>query len=173
MGRAPTVSTTVMLALCDAWAMALFARHEAPLEIYAARHPAGALGVGLMPVSAWMRTGARLPLVPQAATVAETLACMSETPGRPGAAVVVSPEGRLAGLFTDGDLRRSVARGGFALEAPIADWMHAHPIAVGLDACVKDATTLMQTHGIDQIVVVDRGQAPQGLLDIQDVLPRS
>lgn len=173
LGRAPTVSTTVMLALCDAWAMALFSRHEAPLEIYAARHPAGALGVGLMPVSTWMRTGARLPLVPLGANVARTLACINETPGRPGAAVVVAPGGQLAGLFTDGDLRRSVAQKAFSLEAPIAAWMHARPITVNHDACVKDAVILMRAHGIDQIVVVDCGQVPQGLLDIQDVLPRS
>ena len=101
LGLAPTVSTTVMLALGDALAMAVLEGRDFTREEFARFHPAGSLGKQLMQVGEIMRDGAELPLVTIGSTVADVLAVMSQTPGRPGAALVVDQDQKLRGIFTD------------------------------------------------------------------------
>ena len=113
-GMAPTNSTTATMAMGDALAMTLIDAQKFSVEDYALNHPAGAIGRALvMKVSDVMRTGERLAKVAPGTTVMETLLAMTKAQG--GSAVVVDGDGRLLGIFTDGDFRRVMAeRGGLA-----------------------------------------------------------
>jgi arabinose-5-phosphate isomerase len=171
LGLAPTASTSAMLALGDALAMVVLEERGFSKEDYARFHPAGSLGRRLMQVGELMRRGHELPLCPDTATVLEVLEVMTRTPGRPGAALLTDPTGRLSGIFTDGDLRRTIARatGPFQAE-PIAAHMGRHPKTIPPTALAEDAMRLLRDHKIDQLAVVDPTHHPIGLLDIQDVL---
>jgi arabinose-5-phosphate isomerase len=103
--------------------------------------------------------------------VAQTLIVMSRTPGRPGAALVTEPDGSLAGIFTDGDLRRLLETQGAArLEDAIDDHMATDPKWIAPDALVEDAEHLLREHRKDQLPVLDEGRRPVGLVDVQDLL---
>jgi arabinose-5-phosphate isomerase len=168
---APTASTTAMLALGDALAMVVLDGRGFGREDYAVFHPAGALGRRLMRVSEIMRQGEELPLVPGTMGVREVLITMTRTPGRPGAALVVDGEGRLAGIFTDGDLRRLLDSGELErLGAPVADFMGHEPKSIDPEALIEEAQRVMQDHHIDQLPVLDGDGRPVGLIDVQDLL---
>lgn len=168
---APTASTSAMLALGDALAMVVSAERGFEREDYARYHPAGSLGRRLMRVDEVMRKGAELPLVPSGMPVLEVLLRTSETPGRPGAALVVDPAGRLAGIFTDGDLRRLLERGETELlESPVEEFMGKDPKTLRTDQLAEDAHRLLREHRIDQAPVVDAENRPVGLVDVQDLL---
>lgn len=168
---APTASTSAMLALGDALAMVVLAERGFGREDYARYHPAGALGRRLMRVREVMRKDEELPLVPLGTPLAEALCTMTATPGRPGAALVVDGDGRLAGIFTDGDLRRLLQAGRIdRLGAPIDEHMGRDPKAIGPDQLVEEAQHLLREHRIDQVAVIDADHRPVGLLDVQDLL---
>ncbi len=170
LGLAPTASTSAMLALGDALAMVVLKERGFSREDYAKVHPAGALGRGLMRVEEVMRQGEELPLVAPTDKVAEVILTMSRTPGRPGAALVVDGRGRLAGIFTDGDLRRLLEQGDpTRLEDPVQEYMGQNPKTVAPDALVVEAERLLREHKIDQIPVV-QGEKTLGLIDVQDLL---
>ena len=113
LGMVPTVSTTAMMVMGDALAMCLFDELGATAERYGRLHPGGSLGKKLMKVAEVMRRGAANPVVAQHLPLRQVIHIMSSTPGRPGAASVVGPDGKLVGLFTDGDLRRLLSRPDF------------------------------------------------------------
>lgn len=168
---APTASTTGMLALGDALAMVVCGERDFRAAEFAMFHPGGALGRRFLRVSEVMRKGECLPIVREGTAVEQVLVVMTATPGRPGAAIVVDGEGRLAGFFTDGDLRRLLEqeREGL-LRRPIEEVMTRSPKVVDPDRLVAEARHLLHAHRIDQIPVVDRRGAPVGLLDVQDLL---
>ncbi len=172
MGLAPTASTAAMLALGDALTMVVQRERGFSREEYALYHPAGALGRKLMRVREIMRQGAELPLVPSGTRILEVVVAMQSTPGRPGAALVVGPDGSLIGIFTDGDLRRVAAESlsGQLPLGPVDDFMGRNPKSVGPNELVDAAERILREHKIDQIPVLDDEQRPVGLLDIQDVL---
>jgi arabinose-5-phosphate isomerase len=171
LGLAPTASTSAMLALGDALAMVVLEERGFGRDEYALYHPAGALGRRLMRVGELMRRGEELPIAPSGSSLREVLEITNRTPGRPGAALIVDGDGRLLGIFTDGDLRRLLDRvESRPREAPIDDHMGRHPKAVRADQLVEEAMALLQRHRIDQLPVVDEAGRPVGLLDIQDVL---
>jgi arabinose-5-phosphate isomerase len=171
LGLAPTVSTAAMLALGDALAMVVQRERGFSREHYALYHPAGALGRRLMRVGEVMRRGAELPLARAGTPLREVLRVMSQTPGRPGAALVVDGAGTLAGIFTDGDLRRLLERGGQGfLDEPVDRHMGRQPKSVGPEQLVDEAMHLLHEHRVDQIAVIDEQRRPVGLLDVQDVL---
>ncbi|MEO0651480.1 MAG: KpsF/GutQ family sugar-phosphate isomerase [Planctomycetota bacterium] len=171
LGLAPTASTSAMLALGDALAMVVLKERGFGRDDYALFHPAGSLGRKLARVSEVMRTGAELPLAPESATFGEVLEIMSRTPGRPGAVFLVDKEGLLAGIFTDGDMRRFLIDvEGKPREAPIATHMGTAPKTVGPDQLVEEALHLINLHKVDQLPVIDGNRRPVGLLDVQDVL---
>lgn len=175
LGLAPTTSTTVMLALGDALAMAILREREFDKEQFARFHPAGELGRSLMKVREVMRTGDELPLVDAGATLAAAVDAMNSTAGRPGSVLVRAPDGTFAGFFTDGDLRRLLlepAAGGTAdlLARPVDEVMTVDPVTVDPDQLVGEAMHRMRERKIDQLAVVDGGGRPAGLLDIQDLL---
>lgn len=170
MGMVPTASTTAMLVLGDALAIALFNQRGFGREEYARFHPGGALGRKLMKVREVMRTGRENPLASSAATLRQVIGVMTETNGRPGAASLTDESGKLAGFFTDGDLRRLLEHADFSIDQPIALVMAKHPKRVHAEQLVAEAERIMREHKIDQVPVVDDDGRPVGFLDVQDVL---
>ena len=175
LGLVFTISTTVMLALGDALAMAVLSERNFTPEEFARFHPAGNLGRALMRVEEVMRKGDALPLLPSGSSLAQAVERMTSTPGRPGAVLVTKPDGSFAGFYTDGDLRRNLlaarSRNDFAmLSRPIDEVMTASPVSVRPDALVGEALRLLRERQIDQLPVVDERRRPVGLLDIQDLL---
>ncbi len=170
MGLVPTASTTAMMVLGDALAIALFNRRGFGREEYARFHPGGELGRKLLEVREVMRKGLENPVVAADASLRDAVRVMTETPGRPGAVSIVDAAGTLVGFFTDGDLRRMVLHGGIDEHAGIAALMHKSPKRVRADALVAEATRLLREHHIDQLPVVDEADRPVGLIDVQDLL---
>jgi arabinose-5-phosphate isomerase len=171
LGLAPTASTSALLALGDAVAMAVLSERNFDREDYAAYHPAGSLGRSLLRVDEVMRKGAELPLCTAGTSVAEVMRVMGSTPGRPGAALITGKGGRLVGIFTDGDLRRLLdEHGEIRAQTAIDGYMGLHPKSIRPDQLVQEAHKLMREHRIDQIAVIDEERRPIGLLDVQDLL---
>jgi arabinose-5-phosphate isomerase len=171
LGLAPTASTSAMLALGDALAMAVLAERDFDREDYALYHPAGALGRRLLRVSEIMRRDAELPLVQSGATLSAALRVMGSTPGKPGAALVVDARGLLVGIFTDGDLRRLLAeRGQLRSEDPVDGFMTRSPRCASPEQLVEEAERTLRERRVDQVPVVDADGRPVGLLDVQDLL---
>lgn len=170
MGLAPTASTAVLLAVGDALAMTVLANRPFEKEEYALFHPGGKLGRGLMKVRELMRGAEANPVVREDAPLSAAVACMTETPGRPGATAVVDAAGKLVGIFTDGDLRRLVEHGDTDFTRPVSAAMGRNPRTVRPDALVVDAARVLRQARIDQVPVVDDEGRPVGLLDVQDLL---
>lgn len=169
---APTSSTTATLALGDALAICLARRRNFTDRDFAKRHPGGALGNRLRPVTDALRArvGESLVLIPQDATVGEALRMAQSGGRRPGAMLVVDRTGRLAGIFTDGDLRRLVCRDPQELARPIREVMTRSPRTLQATATLDDAVLLFREHRQDEIPVIDEGGHPVGLLDVQDLV---
>jgi len=162
----PTTSTTMCLALGDAMAVALLRAAGFTAQHFKAIHPGGKLGAMLKHVRDVMRTGADLPLVEAGASTAEMVAAMS-VGARAAGAVGVVENGRLVGIFVDGDLRRRLAAGSFAGAA--RDLMNSNPRTIAPDASLADAIALLNQLKFNTMFVVE-SERPVGLLHIQDLL---
>lgn len=178
LNLAPTASTTAMLAMGDALALTVSRRRNFGVEDFRKVHPGGGLGRQLTPVLHAMRwkIGLNLPLIPESLAVRQALAdakaYAAATGGRrPGAILIGDTAGKLAGIFTDGDLRRLVSdhEGQFA-EVRIADVMTKNPRRLTDEALVRDAVQMMREFRIDEIPVVDANGKPVGLIDVQDLV---
>ncbi len=168
---APTASTTAMLAVGDALAMVLLEARGFQREDYAKLHPGGAIGrTLLLRVRDIMRTGDRLAVVPLDAKIRDAVVVMTQA--RAGSVAVVDSGGRLAGIFTDGDLRRQLAAGTNPMDRTIADVMTREPISIQEDRLAVDVLRAFEEHAIDDLVVVDAQQRVVGMVDLQD-LPRA
>lgn len=173
---APTSSTTAMLALGDALALAVARRLSLTVEDFRKRHPGGGLGGLLRPVTDILRftVGRNLPLAPETASVADALLRAGELGRRPGALLLVDAQGLMTGLFTDGDLRRLVLQAGERAAAemarPIREVMTRSPRTLASTALVRDAVRLFREHRQDEIPVVDESGKPVGILDVQDLI---
>lgn len=170
MGLVPTASSAALHAVGDALAMTLVKERQFTTDEYALFHPGGKLGRSVMRVLDVMRAGPANPVVRDQAPLSEVVLVMTETPGRPGAANVVDKQGRLVGIFTDGDLRRLLERGECSLATPVRDVMGKHPRVVGPEELVLAAAAQMREARVDQLPVVDADGRPVGLLDVQDLL---
>lgn len=171
LGLAPTASTSALLALGDALAMVVSKERLFSREEYALYHPAGALGRKLMRVGEVMRQGRELPLCSSGTPLGRVLDVMDGTPGRPGAALITDEDGRLVGIFTDGDLRRLVKqRGALRHEDPIDAFMGKNPKCVLPLELVQVVERMMREHRVDQMPVIDESRRPVGLVDVQDLL---
>ncbi len=165
MGLAPTTSTTMMLALGDALAVALLERKGFSAADFKVFHPGGRLGRRLLKASDLMHAGDALPLVSPESSMAEVIVVM--TTKSLGVAGVVSPEGRLEGIITDGDLRRHMCTDLMAL--PAGEVMTATPKTVPPNLLVAEAVRIMNAKAITSLFVVDGGR-PVGVLHIHDCL---
>lgn len=170
LGLAPTTSTSVMLALCDALAMTLIHHRGFTREEFAIFHPGGDLGRALLTVEELMRTGDAHCIVPKNMVTRDVLHAISSTRGRPGAAAIVDDSGVLIGVFTDGNLRRCLESNTTFLEQPIIEVASLHPKTVTRSQLATEAAHLIGSLQIDQLIVVDEKKHPVGLVDIQDLL---
>ena len=174
LNLAPTTSTTATLACGDALAMAVARRRRLTEDEFHRHHPGGKLGSSLRSVDEVMRlrVGENLPVVSQNHSVKEALdeAWTDGDRRRAGAIMLVDDEGRLSGIFTDGDLRRLMMEDPQGLSRPIRDVMTTHPRSLRLDDRTRDARQLIAEHRIDEIPVVDEDGRPRGLIDVQDLI---
>lgn len=168
---APTTSTTATLALGDALAMVLLAARGFRKENFALLHPAGAIGRALLfRVSDIMRTGDHLAALAEDATVRDAVVAM--TSAKAGCACVTAPDGKLLGIFTDGDLRRLLSdASGDVMGRPIAEVMIRKPVSIPLGALAVEVLNVFENHKVDDLPVVDGEGRLVGTVDIQD-LPR-
>jgi arabinose-5-phosphate isomerase len=165
---APTASTTAMLALGDALAMAILQARGFKAGDFAKYHPSGAIGRALLlRVSEIMRTGDRNAVVSQNVSVKEALMVMTRV--KSGCVSVMDGAGKLAGVFTDGDFRRQIAENDQVLNAPLTKVMTRHPITIRDDALAMEALKIFNERNIDDLVVVNGKNEPVGLVDSQDL----
>jgi len=167
MNLVPTASTTAALALGDALAMTLLERKGFRREDFVSLHPGGGLGKRLLRVDHLMSSGPALPLVRQEASVAAVLAEMSAK--GLGMTCVIDADARIAGVITDGDLRRRLASRGGALEGAASALMTDTPRTIGPDMLAAEALQLMETYRITSLVVVDPDKRPLGVLHLHDL----
>jgi arabinose-5-phosphate isomerase len=164
----PTASTTAMVVMGDALAMAVLRARGFTQKDFAKYHPAGAIGRALLlRVRDIMRTGPRNAVVPQNLTVREGLLVM--TRAKAGSVSVVNQHGKLVGVFTDGDLRRHMAADDHVLSQPLAKVMTRHPVSISADALAAEALKVFNERNIDDLLVVNAKREPIGLVDSQDL----
>ena len=169
LGLAPTSSTTAMLAMGDALAIALLEKKGFKEKDFAFFHPGGILGKRLiLKVSDIMRTGAANPIVGENAPVKKVL--LAITKARAGSASVVDSKGKLVGIFTDGDLRRHIERQPRLIDMRVKDVMTKNPTAITKERLAAEAFDILRSKKIDELPVVDEKSRPIGLLDVQDLL---
>jgi len=169
LGLAPTTSTTLQLAIGDALAGMVTDLRGLKAEDFAMFHPGGSLGKKLlMRVSDVMATGERIPRIQDAVTVREAL--FEITSKGYGATVVEDQEGRIVGIFTDGDLRRLLEdRGVEGISLPIVEVMTVNPKTITPDRLAAEAMHVMEEREISCIVVAEEGSAV-GVIHIHELL---
>lgn len=164
---APTASTTAALAVGDALAMVLLEARGFRKEDYAKLHPGGAIGrTLLLRVEDIMRTGARLATVPRGARLKEAVVAMSEA--RSGSVVILNEDRTVAGIFTDGDLRRHLDLPDLTNQI-IDTLMTPNPIRIRVGQLAVEVLAIFEKHNIDDLVVVDADGRLAGSVDIQDL----
>ncbi|MDX5373649.1 MAG: KpsF/GutQ family sugar-phosphate isomerase [Pseudomonadaceae bacterium] len=169
LNLAPTSSTTASLVLGDALAIALLEARGFTAEDFAFSHPGGALGRRLLlKVENVMHAGERLPLVERGTSLREAL--LEMTRKGLGMTVIVEADGKLAGIFTDGDLRRTLDKGIDVREASIDQVMTAHGKTARAEMLAAEALKIMEDHKINALVVVDDEDRPTGALNMHDLL---
>ncbi|HYE29807.1 MAG TPA: KpsF/GutQ family sugar-phosphate isomerase [Methylomirabilota bacterium] len=165
---APTASTTAMLAMGDALAMATLRARGFKEKDFSLRHPSGAIGRSLLvKVGEIMRTGERNAVAVSSTRVKDALLMM--TAARSGSLSVTDAKGRLVGVFTDGDLRRQMSKDEDALSRTLSEVMTRNPISIREDALAAEALKIFDQRNVDDLVVVNARREPVGLVDSQDL----
>ncbi|NBR85246.1 MAG: KpsF/GutQ family sugar-phosphate isomerase [Verrucomicrobia bacterium] len=165
---APTASTTAMLVMGDALAMAVLEARGFTQKDFARYHPSGAIGRALLvQVRDIMRTGERNAVAPQTLAVREALMVM--TKAKSGSLAVVDRRGKLVGVFTDGDFRRRMSTDNDLLTSPLAEVMTRNPICIRDEALAAEALKIFNERNIDDLIVVNAKREPVGLVDSQDL----
>ena len=169
LNLAPTASTTAALALTDALAVALLDARGFGADDFARSHPGGALGRRLLThVSDVMRSGTAVPRVPEGALLADAL--MEMTRAGMGMTAIIGDDGRIVGIYTDGDLRRSLASGCNFSTARVADVMSRGPKTIHPEALAVEAAEMMERLRISQLLVADREGRLVGALNHHDLM---
>ena len=171
LGLAPTASTTATLAMGDALAVALLEERGFKAEDFALFHPGGALGKRLLlRVEDLMHTGKDVPLVLPEVLLRDAL--FEITSKKLGVTGIVDDKGQLAGVFTDGDLRRIMEKGLDSLQRPIADVMTPSPKRILLRNLAAKAMQVMESHSITSLFVFDDDESnvPVGIVHVHDLL---
>ncbi len=165
---APTASTTAMLVMGDALAMAVLQARGFKRQDFARHHPSGAIGRAmLLQVREIMRADARNAVAAETLPVKEALLVM--TRAKSGSVSVVNARGKLVGVVTDGDLRRHMAHDDNALAQPLSRLMTRHPVCIRDDALAAEALKIFNERNIDDLIVVNARHEPVGLVDSQDL----
>jgi arabinose-5-phosphate isomerase len=169
LGLAPTASTTAALALGDALALALLDARGFSVEDFARSHPGGALGRRLLTrVADVMRTGDAVPRVPDTATLAEAIVEMSSK--GMGMTIVTAGDNAVAGIITDGDLRRCLGQGADVMRRGVAELMTRTPRTIEPERLAADCVLLMETPPkVTQLIVVDGARALVGAIHVHDL----
>lgn len=169
LNLAPTSSTTASLVLGDALAIALLEARGFTAEDFAFSHPGGALGRRLLlKVENVMHAGTALPCVKRGTSLRDALLEMTQK--GLGMTVVIEEDGRLAGVFTDGDLRRTLDRGIDVRQALIDEVMTQHGKTARAEMLAAEALKIMEDHKISGLVVIDSQDQPIGALNMHDLL---
>ena len=169
LNLAPTSSTTAALALGDALAVALLKTRNFTPEDFARSHPGGKLGRRLLLyVRDVMHSGTRIPLVPDSASLREAL--LEMTGKGLGMTGVLDSAGMLAGIYTDGDLRRTLNKGADVYNAKISDVMTRTPKTCRADQLAAEIVQLMEKHNINSLMVVDAENRVLVALNMGDLL---
>ena len=165
---APTSSTTAMLVMGDALAMAVLQARGFKKSDFARYHPSGAIGRAmLLRVADIMRTKERNAIAHEGMSVKEALLVM--TSAKSGSLAIVNGRGKLVGVFTDGDLRRRMSTDEHILTRPLKTLMTRKPVAVRTDALAVEALKIFNERNIDDLIVVNAKNEPVGLIDSQDL----
>jgi len=165
---APTSSTTAMLVMGDALAMAILAARGFTQKDFAKYHPSGAIGRAmLLKVGDIMRSGERNAVADENLCIKDALMVM--TRAKSGSLAVVDKRGKLAGVFTDGDFRRHMAASADLLSQPLKTVMTRNPICIRDDALAAEALKIFNERNIDDLIVVNAKKEPVGLVDSQDL----
>jgi arabinose-5-phosphate isomerase len=165
---APTASTTAMLAMGDALAMAVLQARGFKQQDFAKYHPSGAIGRAMLSrVKDIMRAGERNAVAKEDLSVKEALLVM--TRAKSGSLSVTNARGKLVGVFTDGDFRRHMALDGDLLSRPLKQVMTNRPICVQENALAVEALKIFNERNIDDLIVVNAKGEPVGLVDSQDL----
>lgn len=171
MGLAPTASTTAALAMGDALAVVLISRRRFGRDDFKKIHPGGNLGERLASkVRDIMLTGDRVPMVRLGSRVHDAIREINDK--KIGATLVVDRANKLAGMISDGDLRRALLRHETIHGMAVDSIMTPSPKTVDADKTTAEALGLMELYGITHLVIVDRRQCVQGVLHLHDVLGR-
>jgi len=169
LGLAPTSSTTASLALGDALAIAVLEARGFTEEDFALSHPGGNLGRRLLlRVSDIMHTGDAIPLVPTGSTLNDTL--LEMTARGLGFAGVLDADGRLVGIYTDGDLRRTFEKMPDIKTARVEDFMTANCVTIGAERIASEALKIMHDRKINALMVVEDDGRVKGALNMHDLL---
>ncbi|MGH9749734.1 MAG: KpsF/GutQ family sugar-phosphate isomerase [Candidatus Polarisedimenticolia bacterium] len=167
IGLIPTASTTAALALGDALAMALLERRGFSLEEFARLHPGGRLGRQVLTVEHLMHAGDAAPMVTSGTRLRDGIRIMSA--GKLGILVVAAAGGTLAGVVTDGDLRRLLEHGRDLLSMSVDEAMTRSPATIGRRELASAALHLLETRKITALVVVDDARRVEGVLHLHDL----
>lgn len=169
LGLAPTASTTAILAMGDALAVAVLEKKGFKKEDFAFLHPGGTLGKRLLlKVEDIMRKGEAHPIVYEDTKIKDVL--LEITKSRAGSATVVDKDKKLVGIFTDGDLRRHIETEPKLLEKKVKEVMTRAPKTIKKGRLAEEALKILREYKIDEIPVVDEKNRPIGLVDVQDLL---
>jgi arabinose-5-phosphate isomerase len=166
LGLAPTASTTAALALGDALAMALLTERGFGVDEFAQFHPQGSLGRRLLRVRTVMHTGDQVPRVGERASIAAAIEEM--TAKGLGMTLVESADGKVAGIITDGDVRR-IVEGGIDIDRSAGECMTPDPVLITADALAAEALRLLEESRITVLVVHDGDRRAIGVVHLHDL----
>jgi arabinose-5-phosphate isomerase len=167
MNLVPTASTTAALALGDALAMTVLVEKGFKPEDFASLHPGGKLGRRLMRVEQLMNAGEALPVVQLHTSMRDVIYEMSRK--KLGMTTVLEKDGRLAGIITDGDLRRKMSTTPNILELTARDLMTIDPVAIPHSTMAVEALAMMEQRKITSIVVIDPDRRVEGVVHLHDL----
>lgn len=169
LGLAPTSSTTAALVMGDALAVSLLEARGFTRDDFALSHPGGSLGKRLLlRVGDVMHTGAEIPLVSATATISEALLEMTEK--KLGMTAIVDTRNEVIGIFTDGDLRRTLAKNIDIHQSIITEYMTAHYAVISVDSLAAEAMQIMERKKINALVIVNAQKQAVGALNIHDLI---
>jgi len=170
-GLAPTVSTSVMLAVGDALAIVLSQQRSFTPQEFARFHPGGSLGQQLRTVRETMRGLDQVRIADESTSIRKVFSTVNDAGRRTGAVMLVDDQGCLSGLFTDSDLARLFSQHEQPpLDSPIADVMTRSPVTTTPEAILSEVVDLLTHRKLSELPVIDEHHHPVGLIDITDVI---